>query len=113
MHEMSLTEGILRVLEEQAVLQKFTRVKTVRVEIGEFSAVDADALLFCFEAIRPGTLAEQAQMEIIRIPGAALCIDCGKTVHLEHRFASCPECGGEKLSVCGGDEMRIKDLEVE
>lgn len=113
MHEMSLTEGVLRVLEEQAVAQNFVRVKTVWLEIGELSSVDPEALIFCFEAIRGGTLAEGARMEIIRIPGSALCMDCGKQVHVDHRYAACPECGSEKLHVSGGDEMRIKELEVE
>jgi len=113
MHEMSLTEGVLRVLEEQAVVQNFSRVKTLWLEIGELSTVDPESLRFCFEAIRAGTLAEQASMEIIRVPGQALCMDCCKQVHVAERYASCPECGGEKLQVCGGDEMRIKELEVE
>jgi hydrogenase nickel incorporation protein HypA/HybF len=113
MHEMSLTEGVLRVIEEQAVAHKFSRVKTLWLEIGELSSVDPEALQFCFDAIRVGTLAEHARMEIIRVPGQALCMDCGKQVHLVERYASCPECGGEKLQVCGGDEMRIKELEVE
>jgi hydrogenase nickel incorporation protein HypA/HybF len=113
MHEMSLTEGVLRVLEEQAVSQKFSRVITLWLEIGELSTVDPESLKFCFEAIRVGTLAEKANMEIIRVPGQALCMDCGKQVHVNERYASCPECGGEKLQVCGGDEMRIKELEVE
>jgi hydrogenase nickel incorporation protein HypA/HybF len=113
MHEMSLTEGIFRVLEEQATAHGFVRVKTVWLEIGELSPVDPEALQFCFEAIRIGTLAEEAKLEIVRVPGQALCIDCGKQVHLVHRFASCPDCGGEKLQVSGGDEMRIKELEVE
>jgi hydrogenase nickel incorporation protein HypA/HybF len=113
MHEMSLTEGVLRVLEEQAVAQNFSRVRTLWLEIGELSMVDPDALQFCFQAIRAGTLAEGARMEIIRVPGQALCMDCGKQVHLKERYASCPECGGETLQISGGNEMRIKELEVE
>ena len=113
MHEMSLTEGVLRVLEDQAKTHHFSRVKTLWLEIGELSSVDPEALRFCFEAISAGTLAADARMEIIRLPGQALCMDCGKQVHLIERYASCPECGGEKLQVCGGDEMRIKELEVE
>jgi hydrogenase nickel incorporation protein HypA/HybF len=113
MHEMSLIEGVLRVVEEQAVVHKFNHVKTIWLEIGELSAVDPDALSFCFEAIRPGTLAETAKMEIIRTPGLALCTDCGKQVNVAERYASCPECGSERLQINGGDEMRIKELEVE
>jgi len=114
MHEMSLTEGIIRVLEDQAVAQGFAKVKTVWVEIGDLSTVDADALAFCFEAVRNSSpVAAQAKMEIIRLPGQAWCMDCAKPIKISQRFDSCPDCGGESLQVTGGDEMRIKELEVE
>ena len=29
------------------------------------------------------------------------------------RYNACPRCGGYQLQVTGGEEMRIKDLEVE
>ena len=113
MHEMSLIEGIIRVVEEQAAAQSFARVRAVWLEIGELSTVDPDALRFCFEAVRSGTVADGAALEVIRKPGQAFCMDCGKTVHVAQRYDSCPDCGGDALQVTGGDEMRIKELEVE
>jgi hydrogenase nickel incorporation protein HypA/HybF len=114
MHEMSLTEGIIRVLEEQAEAQGFAKVKAVWVEIGDLSTVDADALAFCFEAVRNGSpVAAEARMEIIRLPGQAWCMDCSRPVTVKQRIDACPLCGGESLQVTGGDEMRIKELEVE
>ncbi|HIJ63316.1 MAG TPA: hydrogenase maturation nickel metallochaperone HypA [Rhodospirillaceae bacterium] len=113
MHEMSLTEGILQMLEDQAKAQAFSRVLTIWLEIGELSTVDPDALTFCFEALRSGTLADGARVEIIRLPGQAFCMDCARTVRLAQRYDSCPDCGGDSLQVTGGDEMRVKELEVE
>jgi len=114
MHEMSLTEGILRVLEEQAVAQGYRQVKTVWVEIGNLSTVDADALSFCFEAIRGNSpVTVEARMEVIRVPGQAWCMTCDKAVEIAQRYDPCPLCGGEMLQVMGGEEMRIKELEVE
>lgn len=114
MHEMSLTEGIIRVLEDQAVSQGFSRVRKLWVEVGQLSTVDADALSFCFEAIRDGSkIAAGAEMEIIRLPGQAWCMACGQTVVVEQRYDPCPLCGGESLQVTGGEEMRIKELEVD
>ena len=114
MHEMSLTEGVIRVLEEQAEAQGFAKVKTVWVEIGDLSTVDADSLVFCFDAIRGNSpVTAEARMEIVRLPGQAWCMDCAKAVRIGQRFDACPECGGESLQMTGGDEMRIKELEVE
>lgn len=112
MHEMSLCEGILQVLEDQARAQAFDRVRRVRLEIGRFAGVETEALRFGFDVVMKGSLAEGAALEIVELPGRACCFDCGRMVEIEHRLDPCPHCEGTRLSPTGGDEMRIKDLEV-
>jgi hydrogenase nickel incorporation protein HypA/HybF len=113
MHEMSLTEGVVEILSEEARKQGFSRVKTVWLEIGILSGVEPEAMEFCFDAATRGTLAEGAKLEIIRTPGQGWCLDCGKTVALNDRFGACPECGLYRVQMVAGDEMRVKELEVE
>ena len=114
MHEMSLTEGVVRILEDQAAAHGFTRVKTVWLEIGELSTVVPDSMEFCFGAVAKGNpLTAEARLEIIRVPGAAWCMDCAESVAVASRVDLCPKCGGAKLAVTAGEEMRIKELEVE
>lgn len=113
MHEMSLCEGVLQVLEEQARAQQFSRVKTVFLEIGELAGVDPEAMRFGFDVVMKGTLADGAALQIIHLPGRAWCLPCGKEVHVAQRFEPCPACGGYQLQVTGGDELRVKELEVE
>ena len=113
MHEMSLCEGILQVLEDHAKTQAFTSVKTVWLEIGALSGVELDAMRFSFGAVMRDSLADGARLEIIEIPGEAWCLKCAQTVEVGQRFDQCPECGSYQLQVVAGDEMRIKELEVE
>lgn len=114
MHEMSLTEGVVRILEEQAAAHGFTKVKTVWLEIGELSNVEPESMLFCFGAVAKGSpVAAEARLEIVRVPGAAYCLDCADTVAVATRYDGCPKCGGFGLQVTAGGEMRIKELEVE
>ena len=113
MHEMSLCEGVLQILEDHAKSQGFNRVVTVWLEIGRLSGVEIEALRFCFDAITRGTLAEQASLEIIEVPGKAWCMECSKSVEIQQRFDMCPNCGGYQLQITDGGEMRIKELEVE
>ncbi len=113
MHEMSLCEGVLQVLQSEAQQQHFERVKKVWLEIGELSSAEPDAMLFCFDVVVQGSVAEGAQLEIIRTPGEAWCMQCAKTVRVKQRFDECPDCGSYQLQVTGGDEMKIKQLEVE
>lgn len=113
MHEMSLCEGVLQVLQDTARSQGFARVTTVWLEIGELAGVEIEAMRFGFDAVMHGSLAEGAQLQIIEVPGSAWCMQCAKTVPVAQRFDACPECGGYQLQVTGGEELRIKELEVE
>ncbi len=113
MHEMSLCEGILQVMESEAQKQGFSQVKNVWLEIGDLAGVEVEAMLFSFDAVTRNSLADGAKLNIINIPGTAWCMQCGKNVPVTERFDACPECGSYQLQVTGGDEMRIKELEVE
>ena len=113
MHEMSLCEGILQVLETESIKQGFRRVKNVWLEIGDLSGVEPDAMLFSFDAVTRNSLADGAGLNIINIPGLAWCMQCAKNVSVKQRFDECPHCGSYQLQVTSGDEMKIKELEVE
>lgn len=112
MHEMSLCEGLLSILEEQAQSEGFKRVLRVRLEVGPFSGVEQAALCFSFDAVTRDTLAEHAALEIIAVPGRAFCFDCLASVEIQQRFDPCPACGGGRVQTTGGDELRIKEIEV-
>ncbi|QBQ55936.1 hydrogenase maturation nickel metallochaperone HypA [Nitrosococcus wardiae] len=113
MHELSLCEGVVQILEEQARIQSYSRVKTVWLEVGVLAGVELESLRFSFDAVTRGTLAEGARLEILSAPGRAKCLSCGETVVLNERFSPCPRCGGYPLQVTSGEELRIKELEVE
>lgn len=113
MHEMSLAVGILGIIEEAARAQQFARVRTVEVEIGELSAVEPEAISFCFGAVTRGTLAEGARLHIVHVAGQGLCFNCYQTVPLAALYDPCPACGGYPVQATGGTEMRVKELEVE
>ena len=113
MHEMSLCSGLLKSIEKQSRLQHFSRVVRVRLEIGALAGVEIEAIRLGFEVAMQNTLAQGAVLEIIALPGQAWCSDCSQPVRIQQRFDPCPLCGGYSLQVKGGDELRIKDLEVE
>lgn len=113
MHEMSLCASLLQIIEEQAGLQNFTRVRQVRLEVGALAGVEIEALRFGFEVVMRDTLAHSASLEIIELPGLARCLNCKQPVEINKRIDACPRCQGYQLQITGGDQLRIKDLEVE
>lgn len=112
MHEMALCEGIREVIEDQAQAHAIKAVKAIRLEIGRFAGVEKPALEFAFDVVMRGSVAEGARLEMIDLPGVAMCYDCAQEVEIDDRLAPCPDCGGARLMPVAGDEMRIKDMEV-
>ena len=113
MHEMSLCESILDILEQQAQAQHYRKVKTVWLEIGALSSVEPEAMRFCFDAVMRGSLADQARLEIVHVQAQAWCLQCCQNVVIGQRYDACPTCGSHQLQINAGEEMRIKELEVE
>ena len=113
MHEMSLAEGVLQLIEDAARKDQFSKVTTVWLEIGQLSGVEPEAMAFCFDAVTRNSVAAGARLEIIALPGVGWCMACAKSVPMNEVFGECPQCGGYQLQVTGGTEMRVKELEVE
>ena len=110
---MSLCESILQVLEVQAKSQQYSKVKTVWLEIGVLAGVETEALRFCFDVVMQGSIADCAHLEIIEVPGQAWCMPCSRNVTVGQLYDLCPHCGSHQVQVNSGDQMRIKELEVE
>ncbi len=113
MHEMSIAEGLIQLLEQQAVAQNFSKVKTVWLEIGPLAAIESQALTFCFDAVSRHSLAEGARLEIIELPATGWCLGCSQAIIVQQRYDSCSHCGSYQVQITGGEELRIKELEVE
>lgn len=110
MHEMSITQGIIDICEQHAGGR---RILSVDVEIGELSSVVPQAVEFCFEACCLGTLLEGARINIIRVPGSGHCLDCGRETPVTALFGACQCCGGYQVSILTGEEMRVREIEVD
>lgn len=112
MHEMSLAEGIVQIVESTARANSAQEVRAVWLELGALSHVELEALRFSFEVVKRGTVAEGARLEVISTPGQAWCMPCGVAVDLARLGDPCPNCGSYQLQVTQGEEMRVKEIEV-
>jgi hydrogenase nickel incorporation protein HypA/HybF len=113
MHEVSLVESMVALVEDERLRQAFSRVRVIRVHLGALGHVEPEALRFCFDAVTRGTIADGAQLTIVTIPGEGRCSDCHRTVPMDDRFADCPLCGNASVRLTAGDELRLAELEVE
>lgn len=112
MHELSLAESVIEIIEKAAILQRFEKVCVVWLEVGSMAGVDQDAMRFCFDAVTRDTLAEGARLEIVEVPGTGTCKDCGSIHPVTDLLADCPKCGSVNVQVDGGSGLRVKELDV-
>ena len=110
MHEMSITMNVVEICEGHAGGR---RVTDVVLEIGELSGLVPDSIEFCFEACSKGTLLEGARLRLEMIPGIGGCAVCGKQLPVASLFDPCAGCGAFGLEIVSGQELRVKELELE
>lgn len=113
MHEVSLIENVIALVEQERRKQAFVRVNVIRLKLGVLGCAEPEALRFCFDAVAAGTIAEGALLEIEPVSGAGWCADCRRTVPLWERFGACPACDGVRVKMTAGDALRLTEMEVE
>jgi hydrogenase nickel incorporation protein HypA/HybF len=109
-HELSITQSLVEICLQNAAGR---HVSEVVVQIGALSGVVPEAVEFCFEACGQGTLLERAVLTIERIPGKGHCSGCGAEFPVHAYYEPCPACGGYGVAITAGEELRVKELEVE
>jgi hydrogenase nickel incorporation protein HypA/HybF len=112
-HELSVAQGLLEIIEEEARPYPGARVTRVLVRIGKLSAVVPDALRFAFEVITRGGIAEGASLEIEEVPLRIRCRQCAQEYTLEDPFMVCPRCEGLDVEMVSGRELEITSMEIE
>lgn len=112
MHEMAIAEGILNIALDYAAQNDAKRIGCISLLLGEMSGVETEALNFCFESLVHGTIAEQAELKLKRIPLMGRCRGCGQETHIQHYNFICQDCG-EALDIISGRELQVEYLEVE
>jgi hydrogenase nickel incorporation protein HypA/HybF len=113
MHEMSIAESLVDLIEEQGRSQRFSRVTLIRLKLGALGHVEPEALRFCFDAVSHGTIAEGADLDLQTVAGKGRCAACGRVVAITARYDICPICRQGHVQMSAGDELRLAELEVE
>ncbi|WP_197320836.1 hydrogenase maturation nickel metallochaperone HypA [Saccharomonospora sp. NB11] len=109
MHELSITQSVVDAVVDHT---GGARVLSVRLEVGALSGVEADALRFCFDAVTRGTPVEGAELVIETVPGRGWCPRCEAESELSSFLDTC-SCGSMDVHVRSGQQLRIRDVEVE
>lgn len=113
MHELSVTEGLLSIINEEARKSGARRVAGINLVIGELACIIDESVQFYFDILSRGTLAEGAVLSFRKVPAEYQCRCCGHLFQKRTREYRCPICGGPSVILDRGREFYIDSIEVD
>ena len=113
MHELAITQSILKIALDAAAGQHARRIRAIRLTLGPFSGVVPDCVQMYLDVLAKGTPAEGAKIKVTTVPLKVLCRDCGRESEIERTHIACPHCGSMRLKRLSGKEFMVESLEVD
>jgi len=113
MHELAVTENILKIVQRHAEQAQAKRVLSIRLVIGELSSIVDDCVQFYFDYLSQNTIAAGAKLLFERPRVELRCEACGHTWQPADADWTCPQCHELKARVVKGREFYGESIEVE
>jgi len=113
MHEFGVMTYLLDAVEDKARELNAARVLAINLVIGDRSSIVDDSLMFYFDMLAQGTLAQGAALNTRRVPNRFRCSTCNTTyepVGIDYR---CPDCGNIGQMTDEGGEFLIESIVIE
>ncbi|MDP2752995.1 MAG: hydrogenase maturation nickel metallochaperone HypA [Nitrospirota bacterium] len=113
MHEVSIALSLLDIAERYCEKEGYKGIESIGVKIGKASGVMSEALLFAFDAVKIGTIAEKAHLIIDEIPVSGFCSTCNNNFSVKETYVlCCPRCGDTSFRLETGRELDVCEMEV-
>jgi hydrogenase nickel incorporation protein HypA/HybF len=113
MHELSVTQSILKIALEHAEKANSKRITDLHIVMGDLSSMVDDSVQFYWDIIAKDTLAEGATLHFRRVPVELQCRSCSEMFHPAGEQFSCPRCGSLSVKVVAGEEFFVESIDVE
>ena len=113
MHEMAVTDNILRIVLEEARKAGARRVTTITLVIGELSSIVDESVQLYFDMLCESTLAEKAELVFHRVDATLRCQACGHTYRKAGSGFTCPRCAGAVMLTGDAKEFYIESIEID
>lgn len=114
MHEISIVEGVLKIIDREKEKHHFKKVLRIEITCGQYNCISEDNLNFCLETVTKSTYLEGAKFKIHRLPEGYRCLDCNTAFEKENGVALvCPGCHSGNTINVPNNEMYLSKLEVE
>lgn len=112
MHELGIVMEIVRVIEDMGKEQKFEKLDSVVLQIGELSPVVPKYIEECWPAAIDGTFMADTKLEIEIMPGNAICRKCSSVFNVLENNGACSKCKSREFDILSGRDFYIKEIRV-
>jgi hydrogenase nickel insertion protein HypA len=115
MHEISLVQGLFQQLKELAAENNATKIISVTMEIGPLCGVVVDSFQFGFDILSADDELVRGAKLIIQVPPVIYsCTNCNHAeVTVGRKPDECPSCGDLLLIPNGGNDLVLRQIEME
>ena len=114
MHELGLVNYVVKEVSKIAEDNNVSKIKSVTLEFGEVSGIVTSYLYNYWDwYTKKFPIFEGSELKCEEIPAVTWCDDCKITYSTIKYGKICPHCGSGKTWLLRGNEMRIKEIEVE
>lgn len=112
MHESSLAKQILSTVLDRGAREGAARVRAVRGWIAETERLSVESITFHFRALARGTIAEDAELNLVVRHVEARCTSCAAVFLPDHHVLLCPRCGSIDGELLGRVGILIESIDV-
>jgi hydrogenase nickel incorporation protein HypA/HybF len=112
MHELAVTESILKIATDHAQKAGASVVTDVYIVIGRLASIVDDSVQFYWDIISQNTICSESKLHFKRIPARLLCLKCGHEYTLEAELEPCPDCQSAQVKVISGEEFWLESIEI-
>ncbi|MCB0118263.1 MAG: hydrogenase maturation nickel metallochaperone HypA [Anaerolineales bacterium] len=113
MHELPVTQSILKIALQHAEKGNAKRITDLNIVMGELSSMVDDSIQFYWDIIAKDTIAEGATLHFRRVPAELQCMTCFHKYHPTDKELVCPQCGGVGAKIITGEEFALESIDVE
>lgn len=113
MHELAVTQGILKICEDEKKEHNFERIKEIRIKVGELTGLVPSCIDYYFAIVSKGTVSEGAKIIVDKLPINIKCLECNYNGEIKKGEFGCPKCSSYRIKITNGKEFYIDSLEVE
>jgi hydrogenase nickel incorporation protein HypA/HybF len=111
-HELSVCQALLAQVAQIAANHGARSVVRITIEVGPLCGVEPTLLGNAFTVARARSCAADAVLSIEASSVIICCLACGTQSQVGPNRLLCASCGGYRTRVVGGDELRLRRVEL-